>query len=156
MENGWYLIKLNQSSEIEKHLPPSRCVYVEDGMVLVRNKYADEDPNRLWFQFKVTDKMIESPAYTIGKRYEFSDNGKFWFRDTYAGYNFLHPYSHSVSEEEAHYKFCREIEEPGIEISVKIGGEEIPLGPGLKDLIRAFINTAREIPGVKSSNPNGR
>ena len=153
MKDGWYLIKLNQAEEVERHLPPSRCVYVEGGIVCTRNRYADEDPNRLRFQFKVTDKMIESPAYTIGKRYEFSDNGKFWFRHTYTGYEFGRELPYTADKD--CFKFCREIEDPKIEITVKIGGEEVPLGPEFRDLIQAFVNSAREIPGVKSSNPDG-
>ena len=151
MENGWYLIKLNRSSEIERHLPPSRCIYIEDGVARVR--HANATPECEWFQFIATG-CIESKAFAIGKPHEFSDNGEYWIRDEYAGYGFEREYPH-ISGKGPGYKFCREIEEPKIEITVKIGGEEVPLGPEFRDLIQAFINSAREIPGVKSSNPDG-
>ena len=152
MENGWYLIKLNQSSEIERHLPPSRCVYIEDGFAQVR--HADATPECEWFQFIATGR-IESKAFPIGKLCEFSDDGEYWTRSEYAGYHFKSRYSH-LGSKGTRYKFCREIEEPKIEITVKIGGEEVPLGPEFRDLMQTFINSAREIPGVKSSNPDGR
>ena len=146
MENGWYLIKLNQSSEIERHLPPSRCVYIEDGFARVR--HANATPECEWFQFIATGR-VEFKALAIGKPHEFSDDGEYWIRSEYAGYYFGSKYPH-ISSKGIGYKFCREIE-----ITVKIGGEEVPLSSEFRDLIQAFVNSARDIPGVKSSNPDG-
>jgi hypothetical protein len=121
IKDGWYHIKLNQSKEIEDVLPPTRCVYIMNNIARPHNFY-DE------YVFNVTEEMIESPAYFIGKEYEFSDNKKKWVKDiyiSYIGFGFESGYFHQAYN--SVYEHIREIKEPDIEINVKINGKEVKL-----------------------------
>ena len=54
------------TKEMERRLPPTRCVFVVCGYYTLADKY------------KLTPEMVTSPAFTIGKEYEFSDDGDDW------------------------------------------------------------------------------
>ena len=121
IKDGWYYIKLNQSKEIEKILPPTRCVYVKDNKAKIHKSLS-------YVIFDVTEEMIESPAYVIGKEYEFSNDKKEWVKDIYIFYigydtdsGYLHQSRNNV------WDYIREIKEPDIEINVKINGKEVKL-----------------------------
>ena len=125
IKDGWYYIRLNQSKEIEDVLPPTRCVYIKNKKAKVHSSFYYASTSVL---FDVTEDMIESPAYVIGKEYEFSDNKKDWVRDIYDGFigfdfdsGYLHQSRKSV------WEYIREIKEPDIEITVKINGNEVKL-----------------------------
>ena len=126
IEDGWYYIKLNQSKEIEDVLPPTRCVYIKNKKAKVHSSFYYASTSVL---FDVSEDMIESPAYFIGKEYEFSDNKKDWNKDIYVGYighdNTDLGYSHQ--SQNSVWDYVREIKEPDIEITVKINGNEVRL-----------------------------
>ena len=111
IEDGWYYIKLNQ--------PTTRCIYVNNNKAMIHKSLSF---NTL---FDVTENMIESPPYVIGKEYEFSDNKKDWKRDVYIGYNF----NETIGHKTIHWSwlYVREIKEPEIEINVKINGKDVKL-----------------------------
>ena len=121
IKDGWYYIKLNQSKEIEDVLPPTRCVYVKDNKAFAHDSFYCAGNN----MFDVTEDMIESPAYIIGKEYEFSDDEKEWVKDIYCGYDFNETIMHNTINWS--WSHVRKIEEPEIEIKVKINGKEVKL-----------------------------
>ena len=122
IEDGWYYIKLNQSKEIEEFLPPTRCIYVNNNKAMIHKSLSF---NTL---FDVSEDMIESPAYVIGKEYEFSDNKKDWVRDIHDGFiGFYFDSGYIYQSRKSVWKYIREIKEPDIEITVKINGNEVRL-----------------------------
>ena len=124
IEDGWYYIKLNQSEKIENLLPPTRCVYVKNNKAMAHDSFYCAGNN----MFDVTEEMIQSSAYYIGKEYEFSDNKKDWRRDiyvVYTGYDTDSGYPHQ--SQTTVWDYVREIKEPDIEITVKIKGKEVKL-----------------------------
>ena len=122
IEDGWYYIKLNQPKEIEEFLPPTRCIYVNNNKAMIHKSLSF---NTL---FDVTENMIESPAYVIGKEYEFSDDRKEWIKKEFGGYVFeKHNCYNYTTPGYFYYKYIREIKKPDIEITVKINGNEVRL-----------------------------
>ena len=125
IKDGWYYIKLNQSKEIEDVLPPTRCVYIKNKKAKVHSSFYYASTSVL---FDVTEDMIESPAYVIGKEYEFSDNKKDWVRDIHDGFiGFYFDSGYIYQSRKSVWKYIREIKEPDIEINVKINGKEVKL-----------------------------
>ena len=125
MKEGWYLIKIGMSEEIEKVLPPTRCVWVSSSSYAYAHpSFSGMITNALF----ICDKdMIASPAHTIGKEYEFSDDGRRWEKGKFG--------CHCIGNSENFYRdidgviweMCREIKQPEIEITVKINGNECKL-----------------------------
>lgn len=110
--DGWYYIKLVKDLAFESLLPPTRCIYVESGSWKYRKRYSN-------LYFPIHPEMIESPAYTIGKEYEFSDHKDKWRKGTYGGYLQKAPYPHYALND-GNYMHCREIQEE-VEPTVTLG-----------------------------------
>ncbi|GAH14807.1 unnamed protein product, partial [marine sediment metagenome] len=83
MKNGWYYIKLrvdesNWLDDFEDTLPPTRCIEV------LNNTWLNSDA----YKFLIKDWMILSPAFTVGKDYEFSNTQEHWVKGIYAGIDY--------------------------------------------------------------------
>ena len=129
------VIKLSPSftAEMEGLLPPIRCIKVVDGEWIVYNK-----EYRRHVTHYITPEMVASPAYTIGKEYEFSDDGIKWTNYIYTGFDFdcnEHFTNGSV------YKYCREIKSETIEITVRINGKEAKLSDISNETLQKLKDT---------------
>jgi hypothetical protein len=147
LKDGWYYIRTweDMASEfgcnedyidgviiytknMEDKLPPTRCIKVENGISGFGG-----------LSCYITPDMIESPAFTIGKEYEFSDSGVDWIIGKYGAYKYYGIYRH-VSIEYSGYKYCREILHKEPEIKITKGGKEVVLPDKLVKAIREVIN----------------
>ena len=106
---------------MEDILPPTRCINIENGN---------------WCGWTIEPYMVESPAFTIGKEYEFSDGGKAWITGEYTGYQYGggHNSYHCVR-----WPHCREIPPKEPEIKLTIDGKEVILSEDTVKSIRGVI-----------------
>ena len=105
-------------SGMETALPSTRCVKVIGGW---------------WHDWLILPNMIASPAFTVGKEYEYSDDGQNWEVFKFTGYDFTPPFHYCVDVGSV-WVYCREVrpepvEKPrtSIEVTVKMNGKECKL-----------------------------
>jgi len=101
LKDGWYCLKLDLisgSEDLEKELPPSRCVFVEDNRW--RNPYNN-------IQWDIHPDDIGTPAFVVGEEYEVSNDGIEWNTGIYNCYDFF--LCCHVDDSGSEYKICREI-----------------------------------------------
>ena len=124
MKDGWYYIKLKNdmeqgyyvygfSANMEENLPPTRCICIKDN---------------IWKTYTMADYMIEAEAFAVGDEVEVSDDGINWYKAKYTGFRYKQEYRYLGNRSgSGAYKYCRRVQEPTIEISVKINGKEAKL-----------------------------
>jgi hypothetical protein len=127
------------NDDMEQGLPPTRCIEVvgQDWVgSKVFRKYSTV------FDYSISPGMVESPAFTIGKEYEFSDDGEEWLKRKYGGY--VHDNKYKYRGDDEGFRYCREIKQEldtTIEITVKINGKEAKLS----DISDETLNKIKEI-----------
>jgi hypothetical protein len=131
IEDNYYYIKLPEDllkipnetnillaefvERLEKALPPTRCIYIEDN--IWRRKF-----NHL---ISITPEMIESKAFKVGEQVEVSDDDCSWKQAVFTGYEYCRNKSYLTTLD--NHRFCRSIQEPNIEINIKINGKPAKL-----------------------------
>ena len=123
LKDGWYYIKLDtpfisyQKRAFDEVLPPTRCVYVEGSVWSV-------SPTPHGIQgFSISPDMIESPAFTVGEEYEFSDWGKDWYKRNYMGYVYGNVYPHRSNSAFGYAsvsKYCRPIQKVSVDRKIEL------------------------------------
>jgi len=102
LKDGWYYIKLDliNPDGLEEALPPSRCIFVENGV---------------WDnEWDIFPDDVESPTFKIGKEYEVSNDGTNWCNKLYIGYKHGTKNKHFCGRKTEGYAkgicycFCRE------------------------------------------------
>ena len=119
LKDGFYYIKKGRSESLESVLPPTRCIEIKDS----KWKSHDCDDIDYWYIYQCD---IASPAFVVGKMYEFSIDGKdYWVEREYVGYNSGKEWPHMIKVDidpgditYQSYKYCREIKEDVIKIGV--------------------------------------
>jgi len=136
IKDGWYLIKkgvLPQAFEAE--LPPTRCVYIEDG---------DWFPSGSSRGFRIEEDQIESPAFAIGEKVLVKNDapGSYWQICYYNGYlwnRYPHHYAEKHKGLGISWEYCKKYEEHNIEINVKINGKEAKLSDISEETLKELM-----------------
>jgi len=73
----------------------------------------------------INPEMIESKAFKVGEQVEVSDDDCSWKQAVFTGYEYCRNKSYLTTLD--NHRFCRSIQEPNIEINIKINGKPAKL-----------------------------